>query len=173
MNGPELRVVTLDAERDFHNNRFEGEDSRSSFDRYYRALYSCFKKYKQRRRELAKGKYVLEYGCATGSEAMSLSRVAHWITGIDISDTAIYKARKTAAWEGCTNTDFNVLDAHATGLPAESYSLIYGSGILHHLDCTRAYAELRRVLKEDGSILFIEPLDYKYDRDWETRCMSI
>jgi SAM-dependent methyltransferase len=41
-----------------------------------------------------------------------------------------------------------------------TFDLIFGSGIIHHLDVARAYSELHRVLKPGGSAVFVEPLGH-------------
>ena len=51
-------------------------------------------------------------------------------------------------------------DCEDTKLPDSSIDLIICSGMLHHLDLSYVFPELRRVLKADGKILAIEALDY-------------
>ena len=38
--------------------------------------------------------------------------------------------------------------------------MIIGSGIIHHLDLEKSYAELNRILKKDGHAVFVEPLGH-------------
>ena len=42
----------------------------------------------------------------------------------------------------------------------QSFNLIYGSGILHHLSIEKAIFEIKRVLKEGGRAVFYEPLGH-------------
>ena len=39
-----------------------------------------------------------------------------------------------------------------------SFDIAYGSGILHHLNLNKSLNELKRILKKDGKIIFIEPM---------------
>jgi SAM-dependent methyltransferase len=43
--------------------------------------------------------------------------------------------------------------------PDDSFDVVYGGGILHHLEFERALSEVRRVLKPGGLMLFEEPLN--------------
>ncbi len=38
------------------------------------------------------------------------------------------------------------------------YDLIYGAGILHHLDLNKSISEINRLLNKHGKIVFMEPL---------------
>ena len=54
---------------------------------------------------------------------------------------------------------FHLMDAHELKFQDESFDLIFGVSVLHHLDINKAVSEFNRVLKPDGIILFAEPLD--------------
>ena len=43
-------------------------------------------------------------------------------------------------------------------MDSNSFDIVYGSGILHHLDLKKSLNEINRVLKKDGTIIFVEPL---------------
>ncbi|MDD5655542.1 MAG: class I SAM-dependent methyltransferase, partial [Candidatus Omnitrophica bacterium] len=81
--------------------------------------------------------------------------------GLDISDISISNAQKNAGQLGLTdNTYFLQGDCEATGLPDDCLDVIVCSGMLHHLDLSYAFYELRRILKKGGVILVVEALDY-------------
>ena len=50
------------------------------------------------------------------------------------------------------------MDAHKLDFPDNTFDMVFGTGILHHLDTETAVKELYRVLKPDGEIVFGEPL---------------
>lgn len=55
---------------------------------------------------------------------------------------------------------FTVMDAENTTFTNSCFDLICGSSILHHLNVTKAYDEIRRILKPDGRAVFLEPLGH-------------
>lgn len=50
-------------------------------------------------------------------------------------------------------------DAHKLDLPADHFDLVFGRGILHHLDLDQVLIEIQKVVKEEGRIIFFEPLN--------------
>lgn len=54
---------------------------------------------------------------------------------------------------------FLLMDAHKLDFPDDHFDVVFGWGILHHLDLGLALAEIRRVLRPDGIFMFSEPLD--------------
>lgn len=152
-------TATVDREREFHNKRFQdGLDTREAQDKYYYAIKQCYDDYLAYLHDLSLGAVVLDYGCAQGYATFLLAEAAKEIHGIDISDVAIDTARERAASLGLTNAHFIAGDAHATGYEDETFDLVFGSGIIHHLDTRRSLEEIRRILKPGGVAVFREPL---------------
>jgi ubiquinone/menaquinone biosynthesis C-methylase UbiE len=108
----------------------------------------------------ARGKRVLLYGCGPANDAkVYLDQGALQVTGIDISEAEIEEAERRALEEGYADrAEFMAADAHHTAFPDDSFDLIVGAAILHHLDLTIALAELRRILAPGGRAVFQEPL---------------
>jgi SAM-dependent methyltransferase len=106
------------------------------------------------------GKVVLDYGCGPGYlTKYMIDHGALHVTGIDVSEGEIEQARLQAEQLGVGDkTNFLAVDAHATGFPQDSFDLIVGSSILHHLDLRVALEEIRRILRPDGRAVFMEPL---------------
>jgi len=52
------------------------------------------------------------------------------------------------------------MNAEALELPDESFDLVCGQGILHHLDLQRSLTEVSRVLAPGGRALFLEPMGH-------------
>jgi SAM-dependent methyltransferase len=56
--------------------------------------------------------------------------------------------------------EFRLMDAHRLDFDDDSFDVVYGGGILHHLDLPQALGEIARVLRPNGKMIFIEPLDF-------------
>jgi ubiquinone/menaquinone biosynthesis C-methylase UbiE len=110
----------------------------------------------------AKGKVVLDYACGDGASTIRAAKAgAALAIGLDISSVSVENARRRAAQEGVAhNTRFVQGDCENTGLPSESVDVVICCGMLHHLDLSYAFPELRRILKTGGKCLAYEALDY-------------
>jgi ubiquinone/menaquinone biosynthesis C-methylase UbiE len=106
-----------------------------------------------------KGGKVLDYCCGNGQYTVWLAEAGAEAHGIDISPVSIENAKTLAAerkMEG--RTTFKVMDAEATEFPNGFFDLIVVSGVLHHLDLDKAYAEMARILKPEGQVIATEAL---------------
>src|SRR3546814_11149342 len=88
---------------------------------------------------------------------MRLAATARTATGIDISDVAIERGRAWARQKGLANVRLEAMNAEAMAFPDDSFDLVLGSGITHHLDIDRAFAEIPRVLRPGGRAGFVVP----------------
>ena len=79
------------------------------------------------------------------------------ITGIDISEVSIKKA-KDCIQDLASNVELLVDNCEKTKFKNNQFDLVYGLGILHHLEFSQCIDEISRILKTNGSLLFIEPL---------------
>lgn len=57
------------------------------------------------------------------------------------------------------NINFHIMDANNLTFPDQTFDVVFGSAILHHLDVEKSINHIHRVLKPDGFILFLEPLN--------------
>jgi ubiquinone/menaquinone biosynthesis C-methylase UbiE len=104
---------------------------------------------------------VLEYGCGTGSNAYDLARAGATVVGIDISPGSVDIAHRRSVADGLDDRiEFRVMNAEKLEFPDNSFDVICGTGILHHLDLERGYREILRVLKPGGYAVFTEPLGH-------------
>ncbi len=109
----------------------------------------------------AKNGIFLDYACGNGGYAIKAAEGgARLAVGIDISSVSIENARKDAARRGFSNIYFLQADVEQTRLPDRSIDAIVCSGVLHHLDLSYAFPEMRRILKPGGKVLAIEALSY-------------
>ncbi|MFN3744565.1 MAG: methyltransferase domain-containing protein [Hyphomicrobiaceae bacterium] len=156
----------VDRERAFHNARFAQKvDPRHFLDKWYRTIQHGAEAQNQLVLRLSPGKDVLEYGCAGGElsvDHLELPSIARTLTGIDISDVAIAKAAASAKAAGYDNCTFLAMNAEAMAFPQGSFDVVFGRGIIHHLDLDRAYGEIVRVLRPGGTAAFYEPLGHNF-----------
>lgn len=105
---------------------------------------------------------VLEYGCGIGSySSQMLAEHGFGSTGIDISPLSVRAAREAAADEfPGIELDYLVMNAEELDFPDDSFDVVCGNGILHHLDLDRAYEQVARVLAPEGCAVFTEPLGH-------------
>ncbi|MDR9415828.1 MAG: class I SAM-dependent methyltransferase, partial [Gracilimonas sp.] len=148
----------LQSEKEFHNETFS-KKTRSATGKYYKSANLGKEKYQKTLFADVNGKRVLEYGCGPGSAAFDLARKGAKVTAIDIADVAIEMAEKQANEEGL-DIDFFVMDAENLNFEDDTFDMICGSGILHHLDLRASYNEIRRTLKKEGKAVFFEPLGH-------------
>jgi SAM-dependent methyltransferase len=113
-------------------------------------------------KENAKERVFLDYACGNGSNAIKAAQAgASLAIGIDISPVSVGNATKDAVDAAVQNNTFFVqADAENTKLPDNSIDVIICSGMLHHLDLSCAFPELKRILAPGGKILAVEALDY-------------
>ncbi len=108
------------------------------------------------------GKVFLDYACGNGGQAIKAAAMGAKIAvGIDLSRISIENARKDARRanvEGVVH--FIQGDVENTELPDESIDVILCSGMLHHLDLSYAFPEMRRILAPGGRVLAVEALAY-------------
>jgi SAM-dependent methyltransferase len=144
-----------DKEKDFHDQLFS-EDSATreqKVGKYYSVLDSSLNRYRGYLDSYCEHKSVLDYGCGQGLWSFYLAeRGAGRVTSIDISEVAIEQAK--------SRLDFLVMNAEEMGFDDDSFDLICGTAILHHLDLAKAFSEIARSLRPDGRAVFLEPLGH-------------
>jgi len=108
------------------------------------------------------GKVFLDYACGDGACAIDAAKHgAALAIGLDISDVSVQNGRRAAASAGVADRCVYIQgDCEHTGLPDESVDVVLCSGMLHHLDLSFAFPELRRILKKGGVVLGAEALNY-------------
>lgn len=148
-----------DADRRGHRNEIEREAANAHWYSAAAPVVRHFQKWLGRE---APGHIVLDYACGSGQTAIELARAGATLTiGIDVSEVSVRNATENAAAAGLLDrVRFLQRDCEATELPAESFDRILCSGMLHHLDLTKAFPELSRLLKPGGRVLCLEALNY-------------
>lgn len=157
------------AELEFHNldraDDADAEDGKGpdAANRKYYSTVAMSRKYTQDWiKANAVNKIFLDYACGAGKLTMDAAKAgAALAIGMDISSVSVKLGERRAKENGISdNIMFVQGDCENTGLPSNSIDAIICSGMLHHLDLSYAFPELRRILKPGGVILAVEALDY-------------
>jgi ubiquinone/menaquinone biosynthesis C-methylase UbiE len=106
---------------------------------------------------------ALEIGSGTGYFSLNLLQLGTVgrLTATDISPGMLHRLAATAEALGL-EVDTVATDAETLPFEDESFDLVFGHAVLHHIpDLERAFAEFRRVLRPGGAIAFCgEPSRY-------------
>ena len=144
-------------EKNFHNELQSKKKSRFE-NIFYKALFNINEDFLNFLEINAKNSEILDYGCGVGTLIEKLIKFKpKKIVGIDISEVSINKAKERIK-ELKGKVDFYVDNCEKTQFDNNSFDIVYGSGILHHLKIDECLNEIHRILKPNGSLLFIEPL---------------
>jgi ubiquinone/menaquinone biosynthesis C-methylase UbiE len=158
-------------ELEFHNHHRDGSAENMPTD-IYEVMYGNKRFYATTRRSQSyvdnwiatrvPGKVFLDYACGDGGRAIQAAKAGAALSiGLDISDVSVRNAERLAAAAGVAERcRFVQGDCEATGLPDECADVIICSGMLHHLDLSYSFPELRRILAQRGVILAVEALDH-------------
>ncbi|MBM4295752.1 MAG: class I SAM-dependent methyltransferase [Deltaproteobacteria bacterium] len=109
------------------------------------------------------GSQVLDYCCGNGDDSFFIA--AHGavkVVGIDISEVSVQNCNNKAAQEGLGNLSFQVMDAENLSFADDTFDVVSEYGALHHLDLTKAYGEIARVLRPSGRALCVEALGHNH-----------
>jgi trans-aconitate methyltransferase len=105
------------------------------------------------------GSRVLEAGCGVGAQTVTLARNSPHalITSVDISESSVTEAARTAAESGLSNVLFQQADLFNLPFDPDSFDHIFVCFVLEHLPKpVEALLELKEVLKAGGTITVIE-----------------
>ncbi len=107
-----------------------------------------------------KGKKILDLGCGIGVTSIFFAKQGASVIGIDISPKMISKASKLANIHNTIKIKFRVGNVEKLDYLDQSFDIIFGKSILHHVNYSKVIDEIYRVLKPGGIALFSDPLSY-------------
>lgn len=146
-------------EKDYWN---EGKLDRTKIKKLRR--HAFFYSYKREKRILKKlledftDKNVLEIGSYTWASWFNKNTIPKKLTCINISEAELENGKKHAKTKPF-EVDHFLMDANNLTFEDESFDIVFGSSILHHLDVEKCINHIHRVLKSGGTIVFLEPLN--------------
>jgi ubiquinone/menaquinone biosynthesis C-methylase UbiE len=111
---------------------------------------------------LTQGMKVADFGCGVGVVTRMLAEIVGplgSVTGVDVDGAQLEQAAALCAGEGFKNTSFVKASAYSSGLPRNSFDVVYCRFLLLHLeDPAACLREMKAVLKP-GGILVVEDGD--------------
>ena len=110
-------------------------------------------------------KKFLDLGTGPATQAIWLAKRGFKVTGSDLSEAAINRARKTYANE--ENVNFIVDDIIKSKLKDNDFDYIFDRGCFHVLlpaDRQRYISKIKQILKKDNGILFLKCFSDKEPR---------
>jgi len=121
------------------------------------------------------GMWVVDLGCGPGSITLGLAAESR-VAGVDLDAGQIAMARDLARRSGRSTVDFLVASAYDLPFASGSVDVAFSHALFEHLSRPLdALAELRRVLKPGGRLLFIEHVrsdDPKLAK-WQDRLLGL
>jgi len=144
-------------EKEFHNELQSRRKGRFE-NIFYKSLYNINEDFYSFLKNNAHNSSILDFGCGVGT---FIEKVVKFnpkkIVGIDISEVSVSKAQKRAK-ELKIVASFKVDNCEKTSFENNSFDVVYGTGIIHHLEINKCIDEIHRILKSKGDLLFVEPL---------------
>jgi SAM-dependent methyltransferase len=104
------------------------------------------------------GKRVLICSCGAGYLPVQAANEGAEVYAFDISSVAVQKAADIAAYNRVV-INVDVMDFQSLKYPDNYFDIIYGTMILHHIDCSIVSKEVYRCLKPNGLAFFKENSD--------------
>ena len=151
----------LAREAEFHDHSYSTNLRESEVGKFYSVAKRSYDCYHRLVFNDVRGKDILEYGCGINSDGLELAKQGANVTGIDISPVAIEESDTLAREAGVTEqVSYHVMNAEELTFPDNSFDLVCGIGILHHLNLEKGYREVSRVLRPGGIAVFHEPLGH-------------
>jgi 2-polyprenyl-6-hydroxyphenyl methylase/3-demethylubiquinone-9 3-methyltransferase len=97
---------------------------------------------------------IIDVGCGGGFVAEDLTKMGYTVTGFDISEESLKKARDHAK-KSKLNIQYNTGSIYSIPMASGSVDVVVVSDVLEHLDdVPRALKEIKRVLKPGGVFVF-------------------
>ena len=128
-------------EKEFHDELHILNKKRFQ-NKFYKAVYNLYEDFFDILKTKVQSKDVLDYGCGIGNVAEKVINFKpKKLVAIDVSGEAIKKAKSETKSEE-NKIDYRVENCENSNLTSDAFDIIYGSGILHHLNLNKSLKEL-------------------------------
>lgn len=98
-------------------------------------------------------KKMLEVGCGVGIDLIRFAQAGAHVTGIDLSERAIWLAERNFDLHGL-RADLHIMDGEHLGFRANRFDLVYAHGVMPYtVDVRKMIHEIHRVLKPGGEAI--------------------
>jgi len=101
------------------------------------------------------GRDVLDCGCGRGHVSVMLAKRGARVTAFDTAEGELATAEGLARANG-VQVKFLREPFEELSFQDESFDLLFGTFVLHHVDLSRACQQIKRVLKPGGRAVFVE-----------------
>jgi 2-polyprenyl-3-methyl-5-hydroxy-6-metoxy-1,4-benzoquinol methylase len=103
---------------------------------------------------------LLDFGCGSGTQSIRYAKIGYQVVGFDISTKNIEGCKALAyKYHLSGNTQFDVQAAEELSYADESFDVIAGVDILHHLEIEPSIGQVHRLLKPGGIAVFREHIE--------------
>jgi len=112
-----------------------------------------------------KGEKILDIGSGFGTLTLEIAKNNHdsRVYGIDIHDSHTGQAQMNAEVLGVHNLEFKTGSVYSLPFESNYMDAVTCFYMLHHIEDLRlALIEIKRVLKKDGILTVVEPLEHQY-----------
>ncbi len=141
-----------------HNNI--GEQERSDLREYEEEVTEYVLKYLKKYFHNLKGKMLLEIGPGKGHDVIQFAQSGAMVTAIDISKNSLESSKELAKKNGLLKKIKLIqMDAHDMKFRNNQFDVIFIKTTLMHLNYRKVINECKKVLKKDGILISIEPLN--------------
>lgn len=153
-------AMVVDAEEHFHDGWAADIDvSKLLVEESFSSITAFENRYVLSKVGGVAGKKLLDLGCGAGEASVYFALQGAEVWALDISGGMLSVVERLAR---SRNVSVHLVKGSAERLPIEDcfFDIVYGNGVLHHVDTGSALKEVYRVLKPGGKGCFIEPLAY-------------
>ena len=150
----------IEREREFHNQWAQSIDLEDLMVREnFESPTAIENRFALKEMGDLKGKKVLDMGCGAGESSVYFALRGADVYACDIAEDFL-KVGESLAKKFNVSVNFSRAEASQLPYADEMFDIVYGNGVLHHVELLPSVKDAARVLKPGGKAVFIEPLPY-------------